>query len=289
MKRRTQAFTLIEMLVATGIFCIMVVLLSQILSPTMEAVGHGRRFFELHSKARGALDLIARDVSRGIYRSDLAAFKDTSNQPALAFFTQRAGKIGTNDSPDSYRYLSYVLYQATQGADSNFSLWRGAINLRWDTNTYPVISGLSAPLPFSTNAVADAYPEAGNTNSGTLEAVLNGVARLEVRFLGTDGLYRKAYSSVATNGIPVSKAVTVTLLVTDERTQDLIVRNPSFLATFQQNFLSTNGRLASMDDVSDRSLRVQWESALNQSDIWNGLPKRARDSIYTFERTIPLR
>lgn len=287
---RAMGFSLLEILVATAVFCMLALLLNQIVTPTMSVVSKGRQYFELNSRARAALDLMARDLSQGVYREDLPAFRDTSDQPALAFFTRRAGQVNPGDTPDDYRQLSFVLYRALEqnAGDTHFSLWRGAINVRWDLDgTYPPVNGLDGPMPFSTQTLPVAYATA-NDPAKSFEPVLQGVVRMEVRFLGDDGLYRPAYNTDPDAG-PVSRAVIITLVVTDEKTQDLILSAPDTLATFRQRFIEPAGMLDSQDTEMGQTLGALWEPILDSAAIWNGLPSRARGSVYVFERTVPLR
>jgi len=283
---RKRAFTLLEMLVAMTIFVMLALLLSQIIGPTMDVVGKSRRFFDLHSRARAALDIIARDLGNGVYRADLETFRDESDEPALAFFTRRAGLVDPSANPTDYRQLSFVVYQTLPEKDGepDFSLWRGSINVEWENNvTYPQVV-LTGPMPFLDGAVPLAY--AKSVQEPTMEPVLTGIARLELRFLGTDGRYRKTYNADSDVG-PVSKAACITLLVTDEKTHNQIVDDSTILATFETSFLDSSGKLAAPDE-SDISLGTLWNQALDEAATWNGFPPRLR-TLYAFERTIPLR
>lgn len=281
-----RGFSLIEILVATAVLCVLVVLLNQIIASTMEVVGQGQRHFEIHSKARAALDLLARDLGMGLYRPDVALFEDDKQGPALAFFTRRGGTVPTGAESSDFRQLSYVVYQALDDESSGFSLWRGSINVEWDaTGTYPAVSALDGPMPFSEKSVSEGY-KAATDRSGTFEPILKGVMRLEIRFLANDGRYYARYNNDATAG-PVAKAAVVTLLVMDERAEAILRQNPTLLVSFRQNFLSSS-YLTTPGDSND-SLAALWEEKLGQPAIWSGLPERFRSGISTVERVVPLR
>jgi len=298
-------FTLLEMLVATAILCVLVVMLYNIIGSTTNVVGQSRRFFDLHSKARAALDQLTRDLNQGVYRPDVLSFVDPNAVPILAFFSRRSGAFGSGMDSTNYRQLIYVYYEA--GTDptngSMLTLRRGTVSPAWsDSSTYPATS-LNGALPFASNAVDAGLPAA--TNATNLARILDGVARLEVRFLGSDGVYRKAYYSStntstgtntnaatsfnATNNTnALTKAVAVTVLVVDEMTQNMFSNNPAMLATFQQNFLGTNQKLKTPDETN-ASLAAVWDKALNDPNTWDGIPVKARNGIYCFERIVPLR
>jgi|GEM_PF-6158832 len=287
MREKQKAFTLLEMMVATTIFVLLALLMSQIIGPAIEVVSKGRRVSDLQSRARAALDVIARDVGNGIYRADLTTFSDGTGDPALAFFTRRPGLAAPTADPSDSRQLSFVVYEvlSERSGQPDFSLWRGSINVEWDDNqTYPPMT-LSGPLPFITGGVATAFQQ--SSQAPTLEPVLEGVLRLELRFLGTDGLYRNTYNSDPTAVDPVSKAVSITLLVTDEKTHGQIVADPTLVTALTTNFLGSSGKLLSPNET-DVSLGTLWNQALADSTTWSGLPPRLRN-IYAFERIIPLR
>ena len=295
---RSCGFTLIELLVATAIMCVLVVLLSNMITSTMRVVGQSQRFFDLHSKARAALDQLSRDLGQGIYRSDILSFSDGYSSNALAFYTRRSGAFSNSSTATNYRQLVFVRYEAGYDTNSsNFTLRRGTISPSWaDTSTYPEAS-LTAAMPFASNSTAASYA----TMATNLSRMLDGVARLEVRFLGSDGVYRKTYYSstnTSTNSTTylnatndtnaLAKAIAVTVLVVDDKTQNFFSNNPNTLATFRANFLDPTQKLKSPDGTN-ASLASVWDKALGEPATWDGIPERARNGIYCFERIIPLR
>ena len=294
MKCRAPGFTILEILVATAVLCVLVLLLNNIIASTMEVVGQSRRAFEVHSKARAAMDLLGRDLAQGLYRSEVKSFQDGNNNPALAFFTRRGASMAQGDESTDYRQLSFVVYQARDEAVSGFSLWRGAVNVQWDLKgTYPPSPGLDAPMPFSAQTIPVANSVARDESSKNFESILRGVARLEVKFLCSDGRYRSVYNSDPSQG-PVSKAAVVTMLLVDERTENAVRANSASLAQFRQTFVVDGSSLdvpAAFDsaDGSAVSLGSYWTGKLNSGTVWEALPKRYRNGINTVERVIPLR
>ncbi len=296
---RSSGFSLIELLVATAIMCILVVLLNNMITSTMRVVGQSQRFFDLHSKARAALDQLTRDIGQGVFRSDILSFSDGySADPALAFYTRRAGAFTSSSNALAYRQLVFVRYEAGYVTnEKTFSLRRGTISPSWaDTSTYPSVT-LAGAMPFASNSTAVSY-SAMATN---LTRILDGVARLEVRFLGSDGIYRKNYYSstnTSTNSTTflnatsdtnaLAKAIAVTVLVVDDKTQNFFSNNPATLATFRKNFLDPDQKLKSPAETNT-SLSTVWDKALGEPATWDGIPERARNGIYCFERIIPLR
>ena len=113
------------------------------------------------------------------------------------------------------------------------------------------------------------------------------MVRLEVRFLGDDGRYYAKYNSDKTQGVAISKAAVITLLVIDERLESIIRKDPTLVGMFRQNFLS-EAYLQSPAD-SNETLGSLWNEKLNQSSIWEAVPQRFRNGINTVERIVPLR
>lgn len=293
--RATGGFTLLELLTAIAVLAILVLLLNQIMSSTMQVVGDGRKRMEVHARARAALDLIARDISQGIYRADVPAFTDNAGQPSLAVFTQRGGTMDATDNSTDYRQLTYVAYKVEKDAPASgpetFSLWRGSINLQWnDGKSFPSVTGLDGPMPFGTQTLDLAYPKVTQQTGSdrVMEPVLDGVARMELRFLGSDGKYRLNYNRDPENG-PVSKAVVITLLVMDEKTQDLILSNTAFEGPFTARFISPGMALPTSTSDSDTTLAVAWNTSLKNPAMWTSIPPALRQGIHIFERTVPLR
>lgn len=295
---RSQAargFTLLELLTAIAVLVILVLLLNQIMSSTMQVVGDGKKRMEVHARARAALDLIARDISQGIYRADVPAFTDNTGQPSLAVFTRRGGTMDAADDSTDYRQLTYVAYKvekdAPTAAPETFSLWRGSINLQWnDGKSFPSISGLDGPMPFGTQTLGLAYPKVTQQSGSdrVMEPVLDGVARMELRFLDSDGKYRLNYNRDPENG-PVSKAVVITLLVMDEKSQDLILGNTALEGPFTARFISPGLALPTSTAESDRTLAAAWNESLKNPAMWTSIPPALRHGIQIFERTVPLR
>ncbi len=284
--RSSRGFSLLEVLVAAAVLCVLVLLLNQIIGSTMDVVGQGRRFFEIHSKARAAMDLLARDLSQGLYRSDITPFQDGFDNPALVFFTRRGGTTPMGSDSRDFRQLSLVAYQAKDDAAAGFALWRGAINVQWDAiGTYPAVNALTDPMPFAKDSVAEGYRVATDAG-GVFEPILKGVIRMELRFLADDGKYYLRYNN-SDQDKAQSKAAVITLLFLDERTESVIRGNPALLGTFRQNFM-TDSYLQTPED-SNVSLSALWDEKLNQPAIWGAIPQRFRNGITTVERVVPLR
>lgn len=286
---RRCAFTMIELLVAMAVLALLGVLVAQLIASATDVVGQGRKRFEIQTKARAALELMARDLSQGVYRKEeeVRPFVDNDGKPALAFFTKISGPIGSGQ-PVDYRKLSFVVYRTGDSSmgDDRFSLWRGSIHAQWeDLGSYPELSGITEAMPFSENTTQVAYSQA--SIKPVLEPVLDGVVRMEMRFLGTDGKYHDKYETDPAKP-EFSKAVAITLLVIDENTRQFLLDNPSVEGAFQSTFFSSASKL-NAPPTSDVPLSVLWEDALNDGNTWDSIPQRLRNGIYTFERIIPLR
>ncbi|MDZ4199168.1 MAG: prepilin-type N-terminal cleavage/methylation domain-containing protein [Kiritimatiellia bacterium] len=80
--RRSQGFSLVEMLAAMAVLSILMVLLGRIFNDSTRAMNAGNKITDVNSSARAVMDFIARDVSSAIFQSP-----DDANPPYLLLRT----------------------------------------------------------------------------------------------------------------------------------------------------------------------------------------------------------
>jgi prepilin-type N-terminal cleavage/methylation domain-containing protein len=124
--RRLFAFTLLEVLVASAILAILLVLIAQILGATTNTSAEGRERLAADREARMALDRLAIDVSRSILRPDLGfSFRQEAGNDTLAFYSEVPGR-GNGSS------LSAVGYRVVDGK----GLERASVTIPWEDITF---------------------------------------------------------------------------------------------------------------------------------------------------------
>ena len=180
-----NGFTLVELLVATTVLMLMLVLISQLFNSASAVTGMGTKHMDADTQARAVFDRMAIDFAQMVKRPDVDYFLKSSqadqygnSQPQdgtatgdgnthndrLAFYSQvpgyfPAGTIATNQSP-----VSLVAYRVNADTNSPYynKLQRYGCGLVWNG-----IAGTNTAVVFSrgTNGAASA--------SGTNNAIYN--------------------------------------------------------------------------------------------------------------------
>lgn len=244
-------FTLLELLTAMAVLALMVVVLAQLSGITSQSVSEGLRRVDNYSKARAALDLIAQDVSNGLFRGDLAAFRDAGGSPAPVFFTRRVS-IGGD------RALSLVSYEWDT---ANLRLRRGSRAIPWSGS--PGVSfGQTNSLP----AAATLAPQ-------DFQSIADGIVRLEFFFLDRSGNPQSQYdSNTATVG--------VALATLDAQAMELLKSTGRLDAL--RTFLAPAGT------PSPEGVVAGWESSVRTDASFRDYPEPIRQGLRFFQRSFPI-
>lgn len=182
---RPGAFTLVELLVAITVLALISVVLAQMLSATSQTWISGQARANNFTKGRAMLDLLARDLQGGVYRSDLPAFPGGE----VGFYTERPGY----SSNSSTRNLSWVEYDL--GTNSGAVLQRADLAETWLPTSPPSFGTTTAP------------------SGATPRDTAPGVVGFKVQFIYPDGSISTNY--VATNR---PKVAAVGIAVVDDKT-----------------------------------------------------------------------
>ncbi len=249
--RRGQAFTLIELLVATAVLALMVVGLAQLGGITSRSVGEGLRRADNFAKARAALELISQDVAGGVFRPDLAAFRDDGGNFQPAFFSRRTGLGGD-------RALSLVAYKVDPAAGV---LERASLAVPWSD---------TSGIDFGT---ATAIPRFANLTAADYQQLSSGIVRLEFFFLDSAGNYQAEYSDT-------TRALGVAMAVLDG-TGFALLNQSGQLAALQ-------ALLPPQLPVPTESYLVSWRNTLDDPAFASAFPEKIRSGLRVFERVFPL-
>jgi hypothetical protein len=251
--RRRAAFTLLELLTAFCVLTLLILLMSQMWSAAGASAQEGKRRIDNSSKARSTLDVFARDVRCGIFRSDLAAFVNDGGTTAISLYTQRPG-VGAD-----VRNLSLVIYQIDK---DKARLRRGTMPLRWTDDAEKISLGNTNTLP--------------ETASITPEDVANGILRAGIYFVDSSGTISKTYSNK-------TRAVGITLATVDEETLKV-------LSSAQLARLTAHDQVLPDDPSSSptQTLKGFWEAKIATSGFFDGYPSQLRSGLRIFERYVML-
>lgn len=261
-RSRSRAFTLVEMLTAVTVLCLLVLLLGQSVGTMSRTWLAGQRRVNNFTKARAMLDTFARDVQSGLFRADLAAFPPSSSGPGsdTALYTQRQG-ISAGNVP---RGVSLVQYRFDVAGTSNVAvttLERGDLAVLWNSAASLLSFGDAADFP------------AANQGQLVYRSTAPGVIAFKVVFILADGTLTPSYAS----GTNPARAAGMTLAVVDDQTlKQLSAQQVSDLR-------------AGFNGATDGTRNVQgdWQRYLATLN-WNSYPKNLGDSLRIFARYVPL-
>jgi prepilin-type N-terminal cleavage/methylation domain-containing protein len=253
---KSKAFTLIELLVAMAVLALMTVLLAQMLQSTSQSWLGGQARVNNFAKARSMMDLMARDVQSGVFRSDLGMFAgSTAGQPFtnMAFYTLRPGVSTTAGGP--VRDVSLVQYSM----DSASVLQRGDLAIAWTGSA-------ASNITFGTT---NALPELARIVS---RETVSGVVGFQVLFMQRDGTLSKTYDpALSGRGVAIGMAVvddnTLKRLVTAGKVDDL------------QNALAN--ALSGTNSV-----KAEWDAYLQSGFAWGNYPPNLARGLKIFERYV---
>jgi prepilin-type N-terminal cleavage/methylation domain-containing protein len=286
-----RGFTLIEILVAIAILVIVGLGLSQILSLALQTWQQGLIRADCFTKARVVLDSATADIQRGLFRSDLYNFPNsTSSPPTFTFYTRAAGVSAGNSS---IRPVSLVTYQLAP-ANANLPgyllrsetpvIWTGTgANLHFYQPLPPVIAATaSAPVPPN-------------------DLLSTGIVDFEMLFLLSDGttIPANAYKTPSTASVVM---IGLTVAVIDDKVLTLLhptttSQLSNIQKTLENTISTTSTNFAPMTIPSnsttyispnyDRSIKELWDPAIAPLFQNAGYPKSLATGLQTFERFVP--
>ena len=307
--RRTHAFTLVELLVTTGVLVVLVFLASQLFNSAATVTSLGHKQMDADAQARQLLDRMAIDFAQMVKRADVDYYVKSSAasplrrvlQPGndrIAFYSAVPGYYPTSgyQSP-----VSLVAYRVN--SDSTSSLYnkmeRLGKGLLWNAATPtppPVVFipiPLASPLPVgelpspTPNPLPNpAWPEASSATTSWSDSELIGsqVFRFEYYYLlkGTnDGppiftdipWDTRITGHTAPSGMQDVAAVVVDIAVIDSKSKVLLTDVTTLAASLSDYNSATM--------TAPGQLRASWQNTLDTNTT---LPRPAISGIRLYER-----
>lgn len=242
------------MLTATAILSLLFVMLGGILGTMSRTWKEGQQRANNYTKARAMLDLLARDLQGGLYRSDLVAFPSGS----VLFYTQRPGITAS-----TARDISLVEYKISTTSTVSM-LQRGDVGYDWSASSSSAIRFSNAQLP--TPSYRDTAP---------------GIVGFKLLFIYASGLMTTAYpspSATPTQPDPVN-AIGISIAVVDDQALTQLV-SAGKVETLR-------GALSGVI-TGNRSVKSDWDDYLQSGLNWGDYPKSLASGLKIFERYVYL-
>lgn len=286
--RAGQAFTLIEVLVATAVLALLVLLIASILQSGSVVISGSRKHLGADAEAREVFSQFGMDLARKPRRADLDVLLSASNN-ALFFYSEAPGFPSTSD-PRQFNKLSLVGYRVNDAAQ----LERLGKGLTWDAPPFLTYAAQppatnSAPLAASTipgmwGLTVGSAPVHADGADANYHLLAKGVFRLFYCFQKTDGSLILAPSFDPTRGkLAETSALILTLAVLDEES-----RRP--LSDLSK--LATALPTPTQSDLAAGRLPAEvWQASLNNNAQFAsdaGIPATAAARVRIYQRTFPL-
>ena len=260
-----RGFTILELLVATSVLAVLVVLVAQMLGSASTMASGGRKRMAADEEARMVFDRMAADIARMVKRGDVDSLfvgRDVNDE---MYFYSEAPATYTNTAGNSplalvgYRVETNCLVRVSEGKN-------------WDGITF---------LTVGTNGVTDAASRI-NTNSLTNSVVIApSVFRMEYTFLmkpgttnaagATNGANTFSKASAPGSGLKDISAIVVSLALIDEASRKIV------------DAAAVSDMASKFQDTTNQPAFAAWTTA-----VTNALTGPARASTRIYQRYIPV-
>ncbi len=278
----TAAFTLMEVLVASTVFLLLIVLFAQVLVNVSQTAVRSNSDMDNLGDARQTLDIFAQDWNARVRRVDVS-MQATAN--TITFLSQVRGYNGT-------RQLATVSYQVDA---TSYKLTRGTLGYNWlstdatpdsnptlvfpATNTSATASGSPSPTPLPSPGATPAAPAAAD-----YEAVSDNVFHMAVSFLTPTGF---SMDSSLLNSTKL-QGVVVTVAVLDPKSRKIV--SAAQLATLGTALDAGSGGTLPTSVVNAVSPLTVWQQNLNAAGFaaTAGVPTIVAGAVRVYQRVFYL-
>lgn len=278
MRKSTNAFTIIELLVSVAVLVVLVLLVSRLFTSAATIATSGNKCMDANAQLRPLFDRMAVDFSQMVKRSDVDYYlKSATNVQAgsdqIAFYSTVAGYYPSNGSQSPISVVSYRI-NSTSGSTSFNKLERMSKGLVWNG-----VSTTDTPIVFLPLTISSTWPAATNGNPDSdYELIGPYVFRFEYYYLLKNGNLSglpwdtsAGYTSV--NGMRDVAAISVCIAAIDPKSRVLV-------SDSQLTMLA--GRLPDFStSMKPGDLLGQWQAAL---DATTDMPRSAISSVRIYER-----
>jgi prepilin-type N-terminal cleavage/methylation domain-containing protein len=286
--RGRNAFTLIEVLVATSVLTLMMLMITALMNSASLTVSSSGRHLAADDQARQVFDRMQVDFARMVRRNDVYFNfnKPATGNDSFTFYTEMPGYFSNNTSSAKQSNTSLVSYQI------------------------PVTSQLNSQTLFLANNLCRlgqgnqwteiAFTPTANPNPSITGADLlsNSIFRLETAFLyrtGDTSLQISSTPPTPGSGIQNLEAVVVALGVLDTDSQKIVPSGeyPTLVAALAKYTGSQSISLTSSTALTAPSIDPilsTWRTAISASNFATtaGIPASAARQVRVYQRIIYL-
>jgi hypothetical protein len=289
MRKLTEAFTLVELLVAVSILVLLTLTVARLFDAASSATTAGNGHMDADAEARPVLDRLAIDIAQMVKRSDIDHFFKSPANPQvvsgsvpgndqLVFFSQVAGYYPSTGSQSPVSLVAYRINSdsTSQAYNKAERLGKG---LLWNG-----VSPTSAPIVFLPLQISSIWPASTNSTpdpQNDYEIVGPTVFRFEYYYLLKSGSFSTApwdtsagHSTI--NGLQDVSAIIVAIASIDKKSSELISSTQlSALAVNMSDYTTT---------MQPGDLLGQWQSAVDANGVTPSIPRVALSAIRFYER-----
>ena len=276
--RSKRAFTILELLVATSVVALIVIIAARLFSGAASVTTAGNNRFDADAQARALLDRMSVDFGQMVKRPDVDYYLKTPaiTQPGndqMAFYSTVPGYYPGTGSPSPLSLVGYRINSTTSSPELH-KMQRLSKGLVWNG------IATATPLVFLPLTIASTWPAATDASADAdYELIGPYTFRFEYSYLLRDGSptvtpWNAAAGHTAVDGMQDVVAVSVSIAVLDPRSRGLL--SGAQLQTLASRMDDASATLSGGD------LIAQWQAAANGS---NELPRPAVSSIRLYQRS----
>ena len=289
--KRTDGFTLAELLVTAGVLVVLMLLFTQLFNSAATVTRLGHKQMDADSGARELLDRMAIDIMQMVKRSDiyyhLKASATATDCPAgecgtqpgndeMAFYSSVPGYYASDSTGSQQGSVSLVGYRINSSATTlGNKMERLGAGLIW--NGFSPTNLPNNPVEFRT--ALDPWNTAKYATNSTLDIIGPNVFRFEYYYLLTDGTFRSTpwkTTSSSVQGMQDVAAIVTDIAVVDPKSRGLLTN--AQVTTLRAILSDYNGQAPGV-------LLSNWRTAM---DTNTSLPRVALSSIRLYERFLYL-
>jgi prepilin-type N-terminal cleavage/methylation domain-containing protein len=279
--KRTQAFTLVELLVSIAVLSLLIVLFAQLLSSATTITTQAHKRMDSDSQSRPLLDRMASDFSRILKRTDVSYyFKNASTtmvgNDLVAFYSAAQGYFPT--TPSTVSLVAYRINGDSSNSAAYNRLERMCKGLDWNG-----ASATDVPIVFLPLTIDATWPCVASTTlyddptSKTYEVAGAEVFRFEYYYVekatGSPVAFPVTWSSSSNIKLSDVTAIIAAIAVIDPKSRTL-------LSSAQMQTLA--GTLPDYNSsMGPGQLLAAWQNVL---DTTTTVPRPAISSVRLYER-----
>jgi hypothetical protein len=289
MRRSTEAFTFVELLVAVSILVLLTLTVARLFDAASSATTRSNKHIEADAEARPVLDRLAIDIAQIVKCREIDYYFKSPASPQVvsglvpgndqfAFFSQVAGYYPSTGSQSPVSLVAYRINSDSTSQAFN-KMERLGKGLVWSGG-----SPTSVPIVFLPLQISSVWPASTNSTpdpQNDYEVIGPTVFRFEYYYLLKNGSFSitpwdtvAGHSSI--NGLQDVASIIVALASIDRKSSELITNTQfSALAVNMADYAAT---------MQPGDLLGQWQSAIDANAVTPPIPGTALSAIRIYER-----